>query len=141
MATGVVASYNQGKPQMTTKAIATLADVGAGNVAVILGNSISAHRQLEAKERIHNCLQDLRERGFPKPATAGNYAASGVNINYGKGQVSHVLENLPTSTPTETDVAIVYSDTFDNTPHSTQHLHAMAIQAFQVLREGTLVRS
>lgn len=141
MAIGVVASYNQGKPQMVQKTITTMADVGAGNIAVLLGTSVAVHRQLEAKERIFNCLQDLRERGFPKPTTAGNYAAAGVNIDHGKGQVSFQLNNLSTATPVETDVAVVYSDTFDNVPHSTQHLQAMALQAFQVVRERTLVVS
>lgn len=139
MANGVVASYNQGKPQMTLKAIATLADVGAGNVAVIIGTSIGSHRTGEARRRLWDCLQTLRERGFPKPTTAANYVSAGVPIDQGKGQVSFSLDDASTSTPAETDVAVVYNDTFDNAPHSTENLHAMVIQAIEVINERGLV--
>lgn len=139
MANGVVASYNQGKPQMVLKTITTLADVGVGNVAVLIGTSISPHRTGEVRRRLMDCLQTLRERSFPKAGTAGNYVAAGVPIDQGKGQVSFDGNNASTSTPQETDVAVVYQDTFDNVPHSTQNLHAMAIQAIDVLNERGLV--
>jgi len=121
MAVGLVGPYNAVKSQTTSKTIVTFADVGAGNIAVIYGTSISLHRQLEIRECLKQCVKALVEAGFPKPVAVGSYYIATLPIDQGKGQVA-VSEELAVAIPNEGNITVAYSDTFDNVPASSLNL-------------------
>jgi hypothetical protein len=121
MAQGLVTSYGLTHESIVSKVIATYADVGAGNIAIIYGNSISIHRQSEIYLRILELLQVLVEDGFRAPTLVGDYVFVTTTLESGKIGVS-VSEVGAAGIPAETDVSIVYSDTFDNAPASTLNL-------------------
>ncbi len=123
MAQGLVTSYGLIHESIVSKAIATYADVGVGNIAIIYGNSISIHRQSEIRLRLLELMQVLIEDGFKLPAVATNYIFVTTPIDAGKQGVA-VQEAGAIGIPVEADVSIVYSDTFDNAPASTLNLVA-----------------
>ncbi len=123
MSVGIVGAYNAAEPQTLTKTITTYADVGAGNLCVMYGTTIALHRQLEIRSSLEQCVKALVEDGFKKPTLA--YKLATVSIDEGKGQVV-VSEQLATDTPTEGNVSVVYSGTFDNAPASSLNLDVMA---------------
>lgn len=122
MATGAVGPYNAAESQVTIKAIASFADVGAGNAAAMYGSSISIHRQLEIRERLQQCAEALIEEGFVKSA-AGTYRVATLVIDGGKSNVV-ITEEAAIGAPVEANVSIAYSDSFDNAPHSTLNFEA-----------------
>lgn len=124
MAIGAVGPYNAAESQVTIKTITTLADVGAGNIAVIYGSNIGEYRQLEIRQCIKQCIEALIEEGFIKPA-AGTYRVATLVITGGKSNVI-VTEELSTDVPVAANVAVAYSDSFDNAPHSTLNFKVTA---------------
>jgi len=121
MAQGLVTSYGLTHDSIAIKAIATYADVGAGNIAIIYGNTVALHRQSEIRLRLFDLLQVLVEDGFKLPAVATNYIFVTTTLEIGKQGVT-VQEAGAAGIPSEADVSIVYSDTFDNSPASTLNL-------------------
>jgi len=122
MAVGQVSPYNAGEAQVVAKVITTFADVGAGNISVMYGTTISVHRQLEITERLFQCLEALIEEGFPTPVA--NRVAT-LSIDGGKGQVV-IAEQADIAVPNEANVSIAYNVTFDNSPASTLNLEVTA---------------
>lgn len=123
MSNGIVTNYDDGKQSIVVKTITTFADVGAGNVAIMYGTSVALHRQSEIRLRLLEILETIIEAGFTKPATPTNYISATVAIDSPKSAAA-ITEETSIAIPAETDVAIVYSDTFDNTPASTLNLAA-----------------
>lgn len=121
MAQGLVTSYGLTHESIVAKAIATYADVGAGNIAVIYGNTVAIYRQSEIRLRLFELLQVLVEDGFRSPTVVGDYVFVTTTLEKGKNSVT-VSEAGAIGIPAETDVSIVYSDTFDNSPASTLNL-------------------
>lgn len=137
MANGLVTNYTSGKSAVVVKAIATFADVGAGNVAIMYGTSISVHRQSEIRLRLLEVLKVIIEDGFKKPVVGGNYMSASVDIDSPKS-AAVITESLPVVTPLEANVAIVYSDTFDNSPASTLNLSISIRALINKLKDDVL---
>lgn len=136
MSNGIVAAYNAARSQMAIKTITTLADVGAGNVAISIGTGVGAYQFSEIVETLRQAADKLRQIGFPKATTAGNYVGAGGVPGAGYGQISVSLDDASTATPVETEVGIVYQDTFDNVPHSTAHLDVTVKELIDYLLES-----
>ena len=122
MADGIVVAYNGSRAEMTQKDVATLADVGVGNVAILIGTGVSPTRLSETVDTLRMAANKLRELDFPNATTAGNYVSAGGAPGIGSGEISFSLDDGALATPVETEVGVVYQDTFDNVPHSTAHL-------------------
>lgn len=134
MASGVVGPYNVASPQIVSKTITTFADVGAANAAVILGSSISVHRQLEIRERLGQCLEALIEEGFIVPTA---YRVATLAIDNGKAAVV-ISEEAAAGTPIEGNVSVAYNVTFDNAPASTLNLKVTISTLIDNLLKETL---
>jgi len=136
MANGLVAAYNAGKPAFVQTAITTLANVGAGNVAIYWGVNVSVHRQSEIVTRLKQCMDALNEAGFPSP-TASQVMQAEVDIDHGKGQIA-VASQATTTAPTETAVGVAYGETFDNVPHSSHNLKETVLRLIDDLKDDIL---
>jgi len=136
MANGLVAAYNDGKPAFTAKTLTTWADVGAGNVALYWGTSVSIHRQSEIVTKLKQCADALIEASFAAP-TALQYMVGEVDIDDGKGQIV-ITDEAATGTPTETFVGVVYGVSFDNVPHSSHNLKETVLRLVDDLKDDIL---
>lgn len=136
MATGVVGPYNAHASQRIQKAIATYADIGVGNVAVILGVNVGNYRKAEIKNAINRCKLALIEDGYKKPVIAGTYREAVIDIGLVGGL--SIQDVAGTNPAEENGVAVAYESTFDNNPASSLNLSVTVDKLLNDLIKETL---
>lgn len=118
MAAGLVKNYAGTHGAIVSKTINTMADIGVGNVAILVGTNISLHRQNEIVTTLKAIMFAIIENGFKAPQFAGEYVIAGITIEQGKSSI--LVQNADSViAPSEDELAIIYEDTFDNAPAST----------------------
>lgn len=137
MSNGIISGYNVRNIDMVVKPIATFADVGAGNIAIMYGTSVPIYRQGEIVRGLQQCLEFIKEEGFVKPATAGYYYDVALTLDTGKRSIA-ATQAISTTVPVETTVAIVYSDSFDNVPGSILNITTTVEKLIHKLTDDVL---
>jgi len=136
MANGIVLSYGQSKHEAVSKVITTLADVGAGNMAILIGTSVPLTQQDDIYTKLREAADTVREQGFPKAGTTGNYVGASGALN---GAITFSADDAAIATPVETEVALVYNDSFPGTPFSTALMDATKTTLLEVYLETVAV--
>jgi len=124
MAIAVLGAYNAAEPQTVFLGVSEFSNLGADTVAAMYGTTISAHRQLEIRQRLKQCIEALIEEGFVQPV-AGSFRVATVDIDGGKSDVV-ITEELGATAPNEANVSVAYGNGFDNSPASSLNLKVTA---------------